>query len=136
MSIRWIKLLLLVCGIYDLLLGAVVAIAPAAFFRIAGVTPPNHYGYVQFPALLLIIFGAMFLRAAADPVRRRDVIVYGMALKASYSGLVFWYELHGGVPALWIPWAWADLAFLLLFLVAWRTVSRESLVRGQSASER
>lgn len=124
MSIRWIKILLVVCGVYDLLLGLVVTVAPAAFFRIAGVTPPNHYGYVQFPALLLIIFGAMFLRAAADPVGRRDVIVYGMALKASYSGLVFWYQLHGGVPALWIPWAWADLAFLVLFLLAWRSVRR------------
>jgi hypothetical protein len=121
----WIRILLIVCGIYDGLLGIVVVIAPGALYRIFNVTPPNHYGYVQFSALMLIIFGVMFLRAAADPVGRREFIAYGIALKASYSGLVFWYQLHGGVPKLWIPWAWADLVFLVLFFMAWRQVARE-----------
>ncbi len=55
----------------------------------------------------------------ADPVARRDTILYGVALKASYSGLVFWYQAHGGVPSLWIPWAWTDAAFLVLLLLGW-----------------
>jgi hypothetical protein len=79
-------------------------------------------GYVQFPALLLILFGIMFLCIAGDPHRRYDWIPFGMGLKASYCGLVFWYQLHGGIPLLWIPWAWADLAFLLLFFAAWRNL--------------
>lgn len=124
MSIFWIKVVLIVCGIYDGLLGIVFFLVPATVFRVAGVTPPNHYGYVQFPALLLVIFGVMFLRTAVDPVAKREQIVYGMALKASYFGLVFWYQFHGGIPALWLPWAWADLAFFLLFLASWRSVSR------------
>ncbi len=124
MPISWIRILLIVCGIYDGLLGLVFFLVPAAVFRIAGVTPPNHYGYVQFPALLLVIFGVMFLRAAADPATSREQIEYGMALKASYFGLVFWYQFHGGIPALWLPWAWADVAFFLLFLSAWRSVAR------------
>jgi hypothetical protein len=125
MSMLWIRILLVVCGIYDALFGLFVVAAPGALFHLFGVTPPNHYGYVQFPALLLIIFGVMFLRTAADPVARREIIAYGMALKASYSGLVFWYQFHGGVPQLWIPWAWADLAFLVLFFAAWRQVARK-----------
>jgi hypothetical protein len=47
-----------------------------------------------------------------------------MGLKASYFGVVFWYELHGGVPMLWIPWAWADLAFFLFFLAAWKNLRK------------
>jgi hypothetical protein len=123
MTILWVRILLILCGLFDGVVGAVFAIAPAAMFRLFGVVPPNHYGYVQFPALLLLIFAVIFFRAAADPVRRRDTILYGVALKASYSGLVFWYQLHGGVPALWIPWAWADAAFLVLLLLAWGAVS-------------
>jgi hypothetical protein len=118
----WIRIMLVLCGLYDGLLGVVVVAAPGALFNTFHVTPPNHFGYVQFPALMLIIFGVMFLRAAADPVAHRDLIAYGIALKASYSGLVFWYQFHGGVPKLWIPWAWADLVFLLLFFLAWRQV--------------
>jgi len=43
-----------------------------------------------------------------------------MALKLGYSGTVFYYMLTTGVPAMWIPWAWADLAFLVLFILAWQ----------------
>jgi len=89
-------------------------------YRIAGVTPPNHFGYVQFPALLLIVFGIMFFRIASDPVRNRELMLFGAGLKASYSGVAFWHSLHGGIPMLFIPWAWADIVFLFLFLAAWR----------------
>ncbi len=119
----WIKVLLIVCAIYDGLLGLVALLIPATVFRLTGVTPPNHMGYVQFPALLLLIFAIMFFRAAGDPVARKDAIAYGMALKASYFGLVFYYQINGGVPALWIPCALADVVFFALFLIAWRQVS-------------
>jgi hypothetical protein len=130
MGILWVKILLILCGLFDGVVGAVFAIAPAAMFRTFGVVPPNHYGYVQFPALLLIIFAVIFFRAAAAPVQRRDTILYGVALKASYSGLVFWYQLHGGVPSLWVPWAWADTAFLVLLLIAWASVSPDKTAQG------
>ena len=81
--------------------------------------PPNHPAYVQFPALLLFIFAVMFFRIAADPVRNRELILYGIGLKIAYCGTAFWYQLAGGIPFMWIPWAWADLIFLALFLVAW-----------------
>jgi hypothetical protein len=67
-----------------------------------------------------MIFGAMFFRIAQDLPKNRELILYGIALKASYSGVVFWYQTHGGLPRLWLPWAWADLIFLVLFVVAWR----------------
>lgn len=120
----WIKVLLVVCGVYDGVLGVAAFLIPSTVFRVAGVTPPNHLGYVQFPALLLLIFAIMFFRAAGDPVARKDTIAYGMALKASYFGLVFYYQFNGGVPELWIPCALADVVFFALFLVAWRQVSR------------
>ncbi|HEX4308425.1 MAG TPA: hypothetical protein VHZ25_00285 [Acidobacteriaceae bacterium] len=122
MAILWVRIVLILCGIFDGLVGTIFAIAPATMFRLFTVAPPNHYGYVQFPALLLIIFAVIFFRAAADPIGRRDTILYGVALKASYSGLVFWYQLHGGVPSLWIPWAWTDAVCLVLLLLGWFSV--------------
>jgi hypothetical protein len=85
---------------------------------------------VQFSALLLIIFAVMFVRAAVDPLGRRDVILYGMALKASYFGIVFWYQFHGGIPALWVPFAYADVIFFLLLYLAWRAVAQRVRARA------
>lgn len=124
MSRLWIRIVFFASGIYDGLLGLAFFLAPAAVFRAAQVTPPNHFGYVRFPALILLIFGVMFLRIAADPVARREQILYGMALKLSYFSLVFWYQLHGGIPALWVPFAWADVAFFLLFFAGWRATAK------------
>jgi hypothetical protein len=126
MSTKWIKILFVVAGIYDLLLGVASVVAAPQIFRLAGVTPPNHWGYVYFPALLVVMFGIMFLRIAADPVRRIELIHYGMGLKAAYCGVVFWFDLIGSVPGLWIPFAWADLVFFVLFFFAWRTLSRKA----------
>lgn len=83
-------------------------------------TPPNHPGYVQFPALLLLVFAAMFLQVARDPVQNRGLIPYGMGLKAAYSGSVFWHQLTSGIPAMWVGWAWVDLVFLVLFVAAFK----------------
>lgn len=123
MSVLWIRIVLIASGIYDGLLGLAFLVAPATVFRLAQVTPPN-FGYIQFPALVLLIFAAMFLLIAADPVARREQILYGMALKASYFCVVFWYQLHGGIPSLWIPFAWADVAFFLLFFAGWRSTAQ------------
>ena len=116
----WIKALFVIAGIYDGLLGVGFLFGGLSIFAAAHVTPPNHIGYIQFPALLLIIFGIMFFRVAADPIKNREVMLYGVALKASYCGVTFWHNLHGGIPTMWMPFAWADLAFLILFLIAWR----------------
>ncbi len=120
MSTKWIKVLFIVAAIYDLSLGIASIVAAPQIFRWAHVTPPNHWGYVYFPALLVVMFGVMFLRIAADPVGRLELIHYGMGLKASYCGVVFWYMIIGSVPTLWIPFAWADLALFILFFLAWK----------------
>lgn len=123
MKTNWIKALFVVVGLYDGLLGIAFVFWWRAIFAYFGVQPPNHPGYVQFPALLLIVFAGMFLQIARDPLPNRGLILYGMALKLAYSGTVFWYELTEGIPKMWIPWAWADLGFLVLFLIAWLRLS-------------
>jgi hypothetical protein len=57
---KWILAVFWTAAAYDGLLGVLFLIRPGWAFRVFEVTPPNHMGYVQFPAALLIIFGIMF----------------------------------------------------------------------------
>ena len=120
MTPAWVRAVFLVSGLYDGVLGLAFLGWGPELFEAFGVPPPNHFGYVHFPALLLLVFGWMFLRIAGDPVRHRGLMPYGMALKSAYSGVVFFHLLTGGIPAIWVPFAWADLVFLILFVLAWR----------------
>lgn len=122
MNIPWIRRLFVIAALYDGALGLAFLFVHPRIFAAFEVTPPNHPAYVEFPALLLVVFAAMFLQIALDPLRHRGLIPYGMALKASYSGLAFWYQAQIGIPAMWLPWAWIDLAFLAAFAVAWASL--------------
>jgi hypothetical protein len=110
-----IPLLFLVSAVYDGLLGLLGLFGTEWFFRTVGVTPPNHPGYVQFPAALLVVFALMFVAVARNPSRNRNLIPYGMLLKVSYAGVVIFHWAAAGLPWVWKPFAIADLVFLLLF---------------------
>jgi hypothetical protein len=56
-------------------------------------------------------------------VKYRILIPYGMGLKFSYCAVVFFHRFTGGIPSMWLPFAWFDLACLILFAVAWRKVN-------------
>ena len=113
-----VSLLFLVAGIYDGILGGAFLIAPQALFKWLNVTEPNHYGYVHFPAALLIVFAVMFLSIALKPISNRRLIPYGIGLKLSYCGVVFWHWFGGGIPNIWKPFALCDVAFMVLFFLA------------------
>jgi hypothetical protein len=112
-----------IAALYDGALGAAFLLAPSQIYRMAEVTPPNHWAYVQFPAALLLIFAWMFVAIARNPVRNKGLIVYGILLKVAYCGIAFWYWFAEGIPALWKPFAVIDLAMAVLFLWSHRTLS-------------
>jgi hypothetical protein len=124
MHTNWIRPLFIIAAIYDGALGIAFLLFSPAIFHMAHVTLPNHMAYIEFPALILLIFAAMYFQVARDPIRNRDFIPYGAGLKIAYAGVVFWNVLVGGIPGLWIPWAWIDLVFLVLFLIAWNRTRR------------
>ncbi|AQQ71263.1 hypothetical protein SMSP2_01633 [Limihaloglobus sulfuriphilus] len=108
-----------IAAIYDGILGAVFLVSPLWIFDRFDVTPPNHTGYVQFPALLLIIFAVMFASIALNPNANKNLILYGILLKLSYCGVVFGYWFTAGVPVIWKPFAIFDLLFMVIFIFAW-----------------
>lgn len=118
-SFGWIRAVFGVAASYDLGLGALFLLAPLYPFELFEVTPPNHLGYVQFPAALLVIFGLMFAAVARDPLANRNLIPYGILLKLSYASAVIGYWAGAGVPGMWKPFAVIDLAMAAAFAAAW-----------------
>jgi hypothetical protein len=86
-------------------------------FEYYATIPPNHFGYVQFPALILIIFGIMFFAIAKNPLKNRNLIPFGMLLKISYCSIVLYYWALGSVANMFLPFAIFDFIFLVIFLI-------------------
>jgi len=114
-SPRSVSVLFYLAALYDGFLGLAFLLAAPALFEWVGVTPPNHFGYVHFPAALLIVFALMFVAIGREPVANRSLIPYGILLKVSYCAVVFYHWFTAGIPYIWKPFAIVDLAFLVLF---------------------
>ena len=98
MKEKWIRPLFLLAAVYDGLLGIACIIAPTSIFAMYGVAPPNHMAYVQFPAMLLIVFAIMFYRIAADPRRNRELILHGDSKLVKGSLIVRGAHRHNRFP--------------------------------------
>jgi hypothetical protein len=122
---RAITALFIVATIYEGLLGVAFLFGSGALFQWFGVTPPNHPGYVQFPAALLIVFAVMFMAIAMNPVKNRNLIPYGIMLKASYCGIILFHWFTAGLPNMWKPFCIFDFAFLIAFACAWTALRGE-----------
>ncbi|MEI7902153.1 MAG: hypothetical protein WCK89_18010 [bacterium] len=120
-----ITALFILAAIYEGLLGLAFLFASGTLFRWFGVEPPNHPGYVQFPGALLVVFAVMFTAVAADPRRNRNLIPYGILLKASYCGVVSFHWITSALPGMWKPFCIFDLLFLIAFAWAWAELRKE-----------
>jgi hypothetical protein len=108
-------------AVYDGLLGAVFFFVPNWPFHYFNIAEPGHPAYVQFPGALLMIFAAMFLKIAREPGHYRHLIPYGIAMKAAYCVLAFWYWWNPGIPGMWKTFAVIDLVMALLFVQAYQS---------------
>jgi hypothetical protein len=124
MSPTVIRLLFLIAALYDFFIGLAFLTSGPQIFDEASVPHPNHWGYIQFAALLLMTFGLMFLAVALRPHSNRNLIPYGILLKASYVGVVAKYWVTSGVPMLFKPFAIVDALMLVLFIIAYRALRK------------
>lgn len=124
MQPKWIKPLFLIAAAYDLVLGVAFACFFRPIYAWAGVALPNHDAYVQFTGAVVAIFGFGFVLVARNPGRNRDIILMGILLKLAYGLGVLGHYFFGSIPTLWIPFAYADLLFAVLFVLALRALER------------
>jgi hypothetical protein len=125
----WIILLFAVAALYDGVLGFAFLTAPAQLFEWAKVTPPNHFGYVQFPAALLLIFGIMFTTIAIRPFACRSLIPYGILLKVAYCGVAGAYWILTDIPFIWKPFVVIDAVMGVLFVLAYMALAKPAAER-------
>ena len=126
-KINTIIFLFTIAAIYDGLLGINFLFFGNCAYQLCNITPPNHIGYVQFPAGLLIIFAIMFITIAKNPIKNRNLIPYGILLKITYCAVVFYHWFTTEIPYMWKPFAIFDLLFLILFLWAYLSIGKTSL---------
>jgi len=117
--IGWSRILFGLAAAYDAALGILFLVAASWAYTTYEVTPPNHWGYVQFPAALLLVFAVMFVAIARDPEGNRGLILYGIGLKVSYCAVAFGHWFSSGIPWIWKPFAIADVVMLALFVWAY-----------------
>jgi hypothetical protein len=122
---RPVRILFSAAAIYDGVLGIGFLLFQEEIFRVFAVAPPNHMGYVQFPAAVILVFALMFIAVARRPHTNRNLIPYSILFKLAYSGVVFWHWAFGAVPSLWKPFAVADLLFAALFAWAYAALGKD-----------
>jgi hypothetical protein len=130
---RWIPILFGLAAAYDGAVGLLFLVAPGYPFQLFHVTPPNHMGYVQFPAALLMIFALMFAKIALSPIWYRDLIPYGILLKVAYCAVSGWHWLTTGIPAMWKPLTVIDLVMLILFIWAYAALAASAADEAKEA---
>lgn len=112
------RLLFLVAAVYDIALGIAFMVAGEAVIDAIGMAVPPHVAYIQLAAVFVTVQGVSYLFAWWDAIGNRAIVWVGVIYKAGYTGLAAWYLLLGMIPSVFfIPWAFADLAFLVAFLV-------------------
>ncbi len=126
-----IFVLFVVAALYDGVLGLLFLFAAGPLYDWAQITPPNHLGYVQFPAALLIVFALMFLAVALNPRKNRSLIPYGLLLKISYCSVTFYHWFATGIPWMWKPFAVLDLLFIFAFVWAYRALGERGSPEGK-----
>jgi hypothetical protein len=123
-GVRLIQVLFAAMAIWDAGMGLVALFAPVWMFRSLQIPSPEDWGYVRFPGALLVIFAAMFASIACKPVARRGLMLYGVALKWAYAGVVVSSWVTTGVSDAWKPFAVFDGVVGLLFLWAYLSLGK------------
>ena len=115
---RALRISLTVGAVYDILLAAAMAFAPALLGSVLGVpTPSTPYGWVL--AVVLTMLGAFYALAAYDPVAYRGNVLVAIAGRAAAGAVLLataaTYDDLGGfaLPGL------VDLLFAVVHAVCW-----------------
>jgi hypothetical protein len=83
--------------------------------------PENYYGFIGVSAVWQLVY----LLIGHDPVRYRPMMPLAFLAKSSFGVAVWVLFAQGRVAWQILPFASMDLAFGLLFLLAWWRCSRQ-----------
>jgi hypothetical protein len=122
---NWISPLFWFAALYDGVLGLAFLLVPTRLFAAFEVTPPNHLGYVHFPAALLLIFALLFVAIARAPLAGRQLIIYGILLKVAYCLVAGGHWATTDIPVMWKPFVIIDFIMGVLFVWAYWALAQQ-----------
>lgn len=127
---RWMCIVLILAGVYNLLWGALVILAPSLSFGFLGVDVGADTEITlaiwQCVGMIVGVYGVGYLVAAGDPARHWPIVLVGLLGKilgpigfidAAMKGVLPWsmgWTILTNDLAWWIP-------FGLMLRLAWRT---------------
>jgi hypothetical protein len=122
------RALFLVAGVYDVLLGLAFLVAGESILKSIGMQLPPHIAFIHLSAIFIVVQGISYLLVYRSPSANVGLVWVGILYKASYAGLAAWYLITNQMPSsFFVPWAVADAAFLVAFLLFIRaTGSRQA----------
>jgi hypothetical protein len=108
-----------ISGLYDLIVGAFLLLAPGALASIFGVQPPHPRVFSDLNGLFLLAVGTGYWLPYRDPVRYRGYMwVMGPLLKGAGAVLFLIDYLSRGSPASFLLFSASDATLALLTLYA------------------
>ncbi|MBN2057827.1 MAG: hypothetical protein JW782_03420 [Candidatus Saganbacteria bacterium] len=122
MSFLWIRLLFAFVGCVEFVTGLSFIFLTEQVFAWTGIARITHLEYIQFPALLIMVFGLMMFAVARDPRANRRLIPYISFFKVALIGVVLYNWLTKGLSWLWLSFMWFDIVYLIGFVSAYLTL--------------
>jgi peroxiredoxin len=96
----WMRWTLIVAGVYNLLWGAAVVLAPTAAFGLAGLETPLYPSIWQCVGMIVGVYGVGYLAASRDPLRHWPITLVGLLGKIFGPIGFVWAASNGELP--WI----------------------------------
>lgn len=130
---RWIFVVLIAAGIYNLAWGTLAVLFPTPFFAWLQIEPPQYASLVQCIGMIVGVYGIGYAIAAFDPVRHWPIVLVGLLGKI-FGPIGFLYTAWNGE----LPWAAGatlltnDLAWWIPFVMILAFVARRPAARGES----
>ncbi|RMH22669.1 MAG: hypothetical protein D6696_02685 [Acidobacteria bacterium] len=116
--LRLLRWSLVAGALYDLVLAALLLLAPELPARLLAVPPPGEAFYLQLLAVLLAMIGVTYLLAAYDPVSYRGLIVLAIAGRSAAALALASAAGQPGLAGLNLLAA-ADFAFAAVHAACW-----------------
>jgi hypothetical protein len=124
MSLKTIRTIYLVGGIYDMVVAVVFGLFFKAIYLNFGVELPNHDGYIQITAAYIFVFGVGYYLVYKNPFEGLGLVIIGILMKLGFCVVVFGHYLFGSIPAMYIPFGLIDLIFGAIFLLTYAPLKK------------
>lgn len=95
---QWMKAILFIAGIYNLLWGASVIFLPRFWFNLAKLDQPNYPQLWQDIGMMAAVLGVGYMIASTNPLRHWPVVLIGFLSKIFGPVGFLYYYMRGEMP--------------------------------------